>query len=74
MFTEIEKNQIRKRLSAIPDLGHRDTNQRGSLEKLFDEICAMEDTSARTKKEKAFQKQLIDLEGYVSYLQGRMKI
>lgn len=52
----------------------RDENQRPSLEKLFNEICAMEDTGARTKKEKAFQKQLADSEGYVSYLQGRMKI
>jgi hypothetical protein len=31
-------------------------------------ICAMEDTSPKTKKEKAFQKQLADLEGYVSYV------
>lgn len=74
MLTDRERDQIKKRLSTIPDLGHRDENQRASLEKLFDEICAMEDTGARTKKEKAFQKQLADLEGYVSYLQGRMKI
>ncbi len=62
MFTEIEKNQIRKRLSAIPDLGHRDTNQRGSLRKQFDEICAMEDTIARTAKKIPLKNGLVDLE------------
>lgn len=74
MFSEKQKAEITRRLSEIPNLGHREEGQRIKLQEMFDQICGMEETDERTEMEKQFQNQLLDLENYVSYLKGRMKI
>ena len=74
MFNEKQKSDFRKRLSEIPDLGHREDGQGLKLEELLNEICSLADNDDRTKKEKQFQDQLLDLENHVAYLKGRWKI
>jgi len=74
MFNEKQKSNFRKRLSEIPDLGHREDGQRLKLEELLNEICGLADNDERTKKEKQFQEELLDIENYVAYLKGRSKI
>ena len=74
MFTETQKSQIKKRLTDLPDLGHRDQGEKDKLIQQFDKICNLNDSEERTILEKAFQEELVQLENYITYLRGRLKI
>ena len=74
MFSESEKDKIRKRLSDLNDLGDRNQEERIELQQLFDEICGLNDTNKRKQKENIFQQKLIDIENHANYLRGRWKI